>query len=155
MKTIFMTLLSYFLCHHKTVEAFDQSGIMESIKENIRAEVSAIIFKALIGLVIAVATLMALLQFGRDLQVLFSQSEYGLYLEIATFGIVSALGCYLLYAIFRPAQRIVVVAEPSQGLNVSGVDVQGIFSRFTEGLVKGYQSNMTEAEINRNLQTDF
>jgi hypothetical protein len=159
MKTILLTLLSNFFSRREAGLP-DQLGLMmDSVKQNIRAEVSAVIFKSLIGLVIAVATILSLVQFGRDLQVLFSQIQYGLYFEIVTFGIVSGAGCYLLYALFRQPPKIVVVAEPTGALDLAsmipGVDVPGIFSRFTEGLVKGYRSNIENSEINRNLQTDF
>jgi len=82
MKTILLTLLSYFFSRKEAGKP-DQLGLMmESLKENVRAEVSAIIVKALIGLIISVATILALIQFGRDLQVLFSQIQNGLYFEI-------------------------------------------------------------------------
>jgi hypothetical protein len=87
--------------------------------------------------------------------VLFSQIEYGLYFEIGTFGIAAAAGCILLYSIFRPAPKVIVVSEPAPGLDLGGVDVHGLFSRFTEGLAKGYQSGLSKSDINANLQTDF
>ena len=150
MKQILMTLLPFFFGSRNNNPGQNLNGLVEGVKENIRAEVSALIFKALIGFVIAATSVLALLQFGRDLQIIFSQYQYGLYLEIVTFGIVGIGGCVLLFLLFKPPQRIVVVPEPEHG-----IDIQGLFSRFSEGLVKGYQSGMSPTENPRHLQTDF
>lgn len=150
MKPIIMTLLSFFL-GAKADNAIANIGLVEAVRESIRAEVSAVIFKSLIGLVVAVSTIFSILQLGKALQVLFNQYKYGLFFEIGTFGLVSASGCVLLYLVFRTPPKVVI-----QTTTVEGVDLPGLFSRFTEGLVKGYQSNMaSNTDPNRTLQADF
>ncbi len=150
MKPLLMTLISFFLGAKADHAVSDSTaGIIDMVKENIRDELSGIIFRILVGLVIAVATIFAILQFGRALQIIFNQYQYGIYFEVLTFGIVSAGGFYLLYLMFRPAPRIVIQSSP-----VEGVDLQGLLSRFSQGLLKGYMSG-PNSTTNRSLEADF
>jgi hypothetical protein len=149
MKNILLSLLPFLLKRASGADHIYRT--LDMIKENIRDEVSAIIFKTLMGLVVTVTTIFSLVQLGQALVIFLNKYENGLYLEMATFLVIGAAGCYLLWILFRPQPRII---EKEQA--ASGVDIQHIFSKFTEGLTKGYESNMPAGiRADRNIQTDF
>lgn len=150
-KQILMTLLSFFLgAKADHAVAGNTAGVVDLVKENIRAEVSAIIFRSLIGLVVAVTTIFAILQFGRALQIIFNQSPYGVYFEVVTFGAAAIGGIYFLFQMFRPAPRI-IVESPSP---IEGLDIPGILQGFSQGILKGYM-NGSNSRNNRTVEADF
>lgn len=150
-KQIIMTLLSFFLgAKADHAVASNTAGVVDMVKENIRAEVSAIIFRALIGLVVAVTTIFAILQFGRALQIIMNQSPYGVYFEVLTFGVVAAGGVYLMFALFRPPTRIIIQSDDP----VDALNIPGLFQQFSQGLAKGFTNGST-SRTNRTLEADF
>lgn len=150
-KQIVMTLLSFFLgAKADHAVASNTTGIVDMVKENIREEVSTLIFRALIGLVLAVTTIFAILQLGRALQIIFNQSPYGVYFEVVTFGVVAIAGIYLMFAMFRPAPRIIIQSDEA----VAGLNVPGLFQQFSQGLLKGY-TNGTNQRTNQTIEADF
>lgn len=150
-KQIVMTLLSFFLgAKADHAVAGNTAGIVDMVKENIRTEVSTLIFRALVGLVIAVTTIFAILQFGRALQIILNQSPYGVYFEVVTFGAVAAGGIYLMFAMFRPAPRIIIQTDDP----VAGLNLPGLFQQFSQGLAKGF-TNGSGPRTNRTIEADF
>ncbi|MCC2677905.1 MAG: hypothetical protein K0R29_481 [Pseudobdellovibrio sp.] len=154
-KQILMTLLSFFLgAKADHAVANNAQGVVDLVKENIRAEVSAIIFRSLMGLVIAITTIFALLQLGRALQIIFNRSPYGPYFEVVTFGAVAVAGFYVMLQLFRPPPRIIIESSSP----VEGLDIPGLLQRFSHGLLKGYMNGSTSksnTNTHRTLEADF
>jgi len=152
---ILMTVLSFFLgAKADHAVAANTQGVVDLVKENIRAEVSAIIFRSLMGLIIAVTTIFALLQLGRALQIIFNRSPYGPYFEVFTFGAVAVAGIYLMLQMFRPPPRIIIESTNP----VEGIDLPSILQRFSHGLIKGYMNGSKGTQntnTHRTLEADF
>lgn len=121
---------------------------LDLIKENIRSEISALIFKTLAGLVLACVAVFSLVQLGQAFQVLFSRYEYGLFFEILTFTAVSALCAGFLYYLFKDGVKAVAArkeAEKAAEERDEDFSPEGLLATFTDGLRKGLEAGHEKA----------
>ena len=115
-----------------------------AVKDSIHAEISTIILKTLFGLVLAAIVIFSVLQFGKALQIIFSQYENGLYFELATFGIAAIAGCVVLFALFSTTKK-----SASERVEITpSLDIQGLMAQFNDGFVKGFKTTPTSDSKN-------
>lgn len=135
MQQILLTLISFFFgARHSQSDL--GIGAVKILKDTVRAEISAALFKALAGIVLSAVTIFSFIQFGRALQALFKQYAYGLQFEIITFAVITLVAAISLFVLFKERRPI---TQP-QAQAHHGIDFESLITQFTEGLAKGYQS---------------
>ncbi|MGZ3690048.1 MAG: hypothetical protein ACXVAX_01005 [Pseudobdellovibrio sp.] len=149
MQQILLTLFSYFFSK-RNHDSNPHGSLIDAVKVTIRAEASALIFKTLIGIVLAGAAIFSFIQFGKALEVLFSQYENGVTFQLVTFIVTTALCCTLLYFLFKKPNVPHVDLTAHQPHHL-----EGVLANFTEGLMQGLEKIKVSETQNPPPPADF
>ena len=131
-------MLKYLLVILSALSLNEQDSLTRTLKETIRTEISAIIYKLLLGFILTATVLFSLFQFGQKIKIVLDKFESGLGLQLLSFGSISLVGLILLYLLFRRNQAALsLTKEPDQ----SEIDIKAIGMEFAQGLIEGYNSH--------------
>lgn len=124
--TFFSTLLAVL-----KDSAENPVGPIEFIKRTIRGEIFYIVFKALVGLVLAATTVYSIFHMGEAFRVWASQFENPFVLELIGFGILAVITSVALYFLFQ---------IPSRKLAPRGFNYELIAIKFAEGFLESLEA---------------
>jgi hypothetical protein len=140
-------LLKFLVIILSALSLDEQDKLTRNLKEIIRFEITAIIYKLLLGFVITATVIFSLFQFGQKTKIILDKFENGIGLQLLSFGSVSLVGLFLLYFLFRRYQVSPSIIKDS---DQSAIDLQEMGMKFSQGLIEGYnthkKSHQTEEE---------
>lgn len=115
------------------------------LKRTIRAEILAISYKILIGVVLAATVIFSIIQLGKAYQVYLSFYENGTVIEIASFAFVAVFGSALLYYLLASSKRKAPVESVDHSGEISvKTGLQSAAAKFAEGFFKGLETRNPE-----------
>lgn len=112
------------------------------IKNSIKAEVSLISLKLMIGIIVTITVVASIIQFGSAFLILLSHYKFELYFKLISFGALISLGLIVLYLLFRMKNKKVEKRESMEGL----VDLTVIACAFANGILEGYTAVIEKDE---------
>lgn len=149
---LILALLSYVMSvgSNRTTKFPDNS--VEFVKEAVRAELSRIAFKLLVGSILVSGIAYALVQLGRSLRIFLNQYQNAYSLEVLTFSGV-LVGCSaLLYALFKDRLKTDSSQIKSAGPLMVADMVQNNLMKFSDGFMRGLKARKpVDTEISSNL----
>jgi hypothetical protein len=137
LKDIFI-LLSSFLLSLK-----NQTAI--SIHNKIANEITLIIYKLMIAVILIFAISLSLYEFTDSIKILLSHLENGIVIKLISFGSISLLGIHILSRTFKyqppPPEQ---TRPPTQ--TQESIDMHGLGVKFIEGMIEGYENSEKRAK---------
>lgn len=114
----------------------NKMGPFAYIKGAIRDEISALIFKVLVGVVLASTIVYAIFHAGQAFQTLAHQFENGYIFELIVFGLLAVVASSGLYLLFQNSVERSAI-QNRDSLNLASIDYDLLLFKFTEGFVEG------------------
>lgn len=142
-----MLVVSSLFFNLKRKHSGVQEDFTDAVRKSISAEVSQLSFRLLAGSVLVGLSIFCLTQFGRALQVWFSQLENGFVYEIIFFGGIAFVSLWGLYRLFHPEESQIVDAEPT----FQNSAVNSLSSEFVKGFLNGLHSSRSTVNANLNV----
>ena len=122
-------------------DSISENDFFELVKKSIRDEVSTIILKILIGLILTSLIIFSLIQIGLSFQIFLIQIENGYIYDFVIFGFITMISLILLFRIFNQSMskgNFVKTSLNSQNEKIElGKLTFTLFEGFLEGFKKG------------------
>ena len=116
--------------------ASSSNGSIEEVKRSLRAEISLLSMKFLVGLVLAATSVVAILEIAGICRILFGDEQSALYFQLAGFSLLAILCIITLYFLVS-AKRQRNSDLPAEMNEERAPGVLGLASTFVDGLVQG------------------
>jgi len=113
---------------------------IESIKKALRDEVSALVLKSLLGVLVVSIVVFSIIQVAKAIQILLSQFENGFLYELVGFSVVAAIGSIMLYHLFKDSSKDSASISVEVRAPQSEFKLQNLGLKFFDGIKEGLAS---------------
>jgi hypothetical protein len=112
-------------------------NLMLDIKQSIVAEIYAVSFKLIMGVILASGIIYSIFRLGVASEIVLSRLENGLYLEILVFGVAAIAGLIFLFLLFR-----VTPVRAAKGIVIAPqtFNLEHVATKFVEGFLQGLEN---------------
>lgn len=112
------------------------------VKNILRQEISLVVYKALVGVVLVSIIIFCMNQMGRSFSIIMSQLEYGYIIEFVVF-IAIVGGCsFFLHRIFssKPLKASSTATPSEEELFLKSLDLGGLKTQLIKGFLEGLET---------------
>ncbi len=115
---------------------------LQIVKNILRQEISLVVYKALVGVVLASIIIFSVNQMGRSFSIIMSQLEYGYIIEFVVF-IAIVGGCsFFLHRIFssKPLKASSTATPSEEELFLKSLDLGSLKTQLIKGFLEGLET---------------